>query len=197
VFVADAAGGYHFEACRRMLYPVSRPAVAAWNDKLYVFGGYETSGLPVFSTQCFDIASQSWTEVSFVPGSNTTCAFAVTINDLIYVLCGSSTSVIEHPMVGHRVPDRSVDSVLTFDPATCRWSTIFKFPEARIGGFCVTAMNDRIYITGGRWVGSACHSVDCYDPRTNSVEAVGNTGDEAGALTLCTTLCVMHENFGL
>lgn len=197
IFVADATGGYHFEACRRMLYPVSRPAVAAWNEKLYVFGGYELDGSPTQVTQCFDIQSQTWTEMPGVPGHRATCEFAVAIDDLFYVLCGVAQKITEHPMLGVRVAERSVSSVCTFDPVASRWTTVDHFPEPRIGSFSVTAMKEKIYITGGRRGSTACHTIDCYNPRTNTLEVVGTTGDEAGTLTLCTSLCVMHENFGL
>ena len=197
VFVADVSKGYQFEACRRMLFPVSRPAVAAWNDRLYVFGGYELYGCPVSVTQCYDIASQSWTEMPGVPGHQATCEFAVAIDDTFYVLCGVADKITEHPILGVRVAERSVSSVCTFDLVSGRWTTIDRFPEPRTGSFSVAAMNDKIYITGGRRGGAVCHTIDCYNPRTNTLEVVGSTGDEAGTLSLCTCLCVMHENFGL
>jgi len=63
--VATTLGGsYRFEACPRMPYPVSRPAVAAWGeDRLYVFGGFARNGAPCPYIQCYDIAVQRWTEV--------------------------------------------------------------------------------------------------------------------------------------
>lgn len=200
MFVADAAGGYHFDACRRMLYPVSRPAVATWNGKLYVFGGYGVDGSPAQFVQCYDVAAQRWAEVRpGVPGgSRTTCEFAVAIGDLLYVMCGSAPSVlVEHPMVGHRVAERSLDSIYTFNPVLCRWSIITHLAEPRAGSFSVAALGDLIYITGGYRNGLPCHAVDCFDPRTGCVEPVGSTSDGAGTLSLCTTLRVMHENFGL
>jgi len=197
VFVTTASGGYHFEACRRMLLPVSRPAVAAWNNKLYVFGGYESVGSPTQVTQCFDIQSQTWTEMPSVPGRRTACEFAIAIDDIFYVLCGVAQEIVEHPMLGVRVAERSVSSVCTFDPVSGRWTTVDNFTEPRVGSFSVAAMNEKIYITGGRRGGTTCHIIDCYNPRTNTLEVVGTTGDEAGTLSLCTSLCVMHENFGL
>lgn len=197
MFVADASGGYHFEACRRMLYPVSRPAVAAWHDKLYVFGGYELDGSPASVTQCFDLASQSWAEFPGPPGHHATCEFAVAIDNVFYILCGTAENVAEHPMLGVRVAERSIGCVCTFDPVAARWTTVDRFAEPRVGSFSVAAMNDKIYITGGQRGGTACHTIDCYNPRTNALEVVGTTGDEVGTLSLCTSLCVMHENFGL
>lgn len=197
VFVADASGGFHFEACRRMLYPVSRPAVAALNDKLYVFGGYESNGFPAPVTQCFDIPSQTWTELPGVPGQKVTCEFAVAIDDVFYVLCGVAQKVAEHPTLGVRVAERSISSVFTYDLVSTRWTALDHFSEPRVGSFSIAAMNDKIYITGGRRGGAACYTIDCYNPRTNTLEVVGTTGEETGTLSLCTSLCVMHENFGL
>ena len=180
-----------------MLYPVSRPAVAAWRDKLYVFGGYELDGSPAMVTQCFDIPSQSWTELPGAPGHHTTCEFAVAIDDIFCVLCGTVENITEHPMLGVRVAERSVSCVCTFDPVAGRWATVNQFAEPRVGSFSVAEMKENIYITGGRRSGAACHTIDCYNPRTNTLEVVGSTSDEAGTLSLCTSICVMHENFGL
>ena len=200
VFVADAAGGYHFDACRPMLYPVGRPAVAAWNGRLYAFGGCGADGSPAQFVQCFDTAAQRWVEVRpGVPGgTRVSCEFAVAIGDLLYVLCGTAPSAAaEHPMVGHRVAERCVDRIYTFDPVACRWSAAYQFPEPRTGSFSVAALNDHIYITGGQRAGVPCRAVDCFDPGTGCVEPVGSTSDDAGTHSLCTTLRVMHENFGL
>ena len=183
-----------------MLFPVSRPAVATWNAKLFVFGGYGPNGSPAQFIQCFDVAASRWMEVrpSVPGGSRVTCEFAVTIDDLIYVVCGNAPSIlVEHPMVGHRIAERSVTTILTFHPVLCRWSTIYQFGDPRTGSFSVAALNDRIYISGGQRGGVPCHAIDCFDPRTGCVEQVGSTSDGTGVLSLCTTMKVMHENFGL
>ena len=38
MYVTDQERKYQFEVCPRMLYPVCRPAVAAFDKKIYVFG---------------------------------------------------------------------------------------------------------------------------------------------------------------
>jgi Kelch motif len=183
-----------------MLYPVSRPAVASWNGRVFVFGGFVADGSPAQFIQCLDVAAERWTEVrpGIPGGSRTTCEFAVAIGDILYVACGTAPAIIdEHPMVGHRVGERSINTIRTFHPVLCRWTTVYQFSEPRTGSFSIAALNEHLYITGGQHGGLPCYAIDCFDPRTGRVETIGNASDGAGTLGLCTTLRVMHENFGL
>lgn len=199
-FVTDAARGYKFDVCPRMLYPVSRPAAAVWEDKLYVFGGFGDGGVPRQFVQCFDMASQKWTEV--VPGFGgvyTACHYAVNIAGVFYVVCGETASLngAEHVVVGHRVAARRIDAVHTFCPVARLWTRVFRFAEPRAGSFSIATLGERIYITGGTKNGTSCYTIECFDPRGNAMETVGSAREGSGILSLCATMKVMHENFGL
>ena len=69
VWVTDAAPstGYRFSVCPRMLYPVALPALARWQDKVFVFGGFGDGGVPRQFIQCFNLSTQQWSEIK--PGT--------------------------------------------------------------------------------------------------------------------------------
>ncbi len=52
-----------------------------------------------------------------------------------------------------------------------------------------------IYMTGGVRAGKQFNMVECYNPPSNTCDIVGTAKD--GCLSLCCTMTVMHENFGL
>jgi hypothetical protein len=200
VFVTDAEKGYRFQPCPRMLYPVCKPAVAHWQNLIYVFGGYGLGGTPRQFIQCFDIAQQKWSEVPpLFKSSHVCCVYAVTISNLIYVICGvlDSHHGKEHSMVGHRVATKCIDYICTFNPVSNQLTTVHTLTEKRTGGFSITSLHDRIYITGGLKAGLPHNAVDCYNPETDTLETIGSTREGSGTLSLCSTIKVMHENFGL
>ena len=98
-------------------------------------------------------------------------------------------------MVGHLVPQRVVDSVYCFNPLSRQWKHVFTFAEQRTGCMCFATLDNRIYVTGGQKNDAPYYYVDCYDPATNSLQTVAHTDE--GSLSLCATMRVMHENFGL
>lgn len=200
VFVTDADRLYKFKVCPRMPYPVSSPAVAVWENRLFVFGGFGDGGVPRQFVQCFDIAAQKWSEIKpGVGGVYTSCHYAVCIGGLVYVVCGESPTLngAEHPMVGHRVAARCIDSVHTFCPIGKVWTRLYQFAEPRTGSFSITTLDGRIYVTGGLKNNVRCYSIECFDPRTVTMETVGSAREGCGILSLCTTMKAMHENFGL
>ena len=200
VFVTDVNNCYKFDVCPRMLYPVCRPAVACWENRLYVFGGFGEGGVPRQFIQCFDLKNKKWTEIRpGIDGVYTSSQYAIAINNIFYVVCGHAKTPhgVEHPMVGHRVAEKSIDSIHTFNPVTGLWLQVFTFAEPRTGGFSLTTLQNRIYITGGCKGGLPYFAVDCYDPMSNTLESIGSVREGTGFLSLCTTMRVMHENFGL
>ncbi|KAK2145514.1 hypothetical protein LSH36_677g04047 [Paralvinella palmiformis] len=200
VFVTDSECFYKFDVCPRMLYPVCRPALATWGSFIYVFGGFGESGIPRQFIQRYDITNQKWSEIiPGIEGVYVSCQYATTIDDLIYVCCGELASYhgSEDIMVGHLIPHKCLDCILCFNPLTNNWKTQFQFPVSRTGRFSITCFGNKIYITGGESNGVPHNTVEVYDPETNLLEVVGNTREGEGALSLCTTMTVMHENFGM
>ena len=75
------------------------------------------------------------------------------------------------------------------------WNVVHRFREPCSGNFSITTLDGKIYITGGLRAGRPFNMVECYNPETNTCEVVGTAKD--GCLSLCCTMTVMHENFGL
>lgn len=200
MYVTDQEKKYQFEVCPRMLYPVCRPAVATYDKKIFVFGGFYKDGTPIHFVQQFDTTTQKWSEMTPIEGLNTACQYATCIGNLIYILCGDIGDTSRHPkkenpMVGHTVPPKYFDSVRTFNPISGQWKRVYRFAKPRSGSFSVTTLDGKVYITGGERGGVSYTSVDCYDPEMNNVETVGTCKE--GAFSLCSTMKIMHENFGL
>lgn len=198
VFVTDAERNYRFDVCPRLMYPVSKAAVASWEDRIYVFGGFGEGGVPRQFIQCYDINTRQWSEIRpGIHGVFVSCQYAVCVNDLFYVVCGEvgQPHGQMNTMVGHLVPQRIVDCVYTFNPHSRQWAPLFHLPEKRTGSVAITSLNGKIYMSGGMKNGNPYYCVDCYDPERNTYEVIGNTKE--GSLSLCTTMKVMHENFGL
>lgn len=198
MYVTDAASNYHFEACSRMLYALSRPAVVHHSERLYVFGGYDDGGTARRSLQTFDVNTRQWTEVtSGVNDVRMSCQYAVCIDELIYVVTGNATSGGRYEVAtGSVSKHRCADSLYTFNPRTLQWCHLTRLPEPpHTGSFCATTLGGRIYLTGGLRGGRPYYAVDCFNVPDNTVDTVGNTVE--GSLSLCSTIRVMHENFGL
>ena len=204
MFVTDASRAFQFQVCPRLLYPVSRPALGTHNDQIYVFGGYGEGGVPRQFIQCYDTNTRQWCEVKpTAPGTflscSMACQYATFIYNKFYVFLGEKKYPhgIMSRMVGHLIPERVVDSVYTFDPFTKQWSHLCSFTDQLSGNMCFATLKNKVYITGGDKNGSPHFCVDCFDPETCSLEVVGNTVADKGSLSLCATMKVMHENFGL
>ena len=199
VLVADKNNLTEFEPCPRMLFPVCRPAVTYHENKIYVIGGFSKHGAPFVYVQVFDIDAQKWYEINGLPVTwRLSVAYATFIQGIIYVVCGSVRNfrAVENPVVGHPTPPRFIDRIKTFHPRTQEWFDRFMLPEPREGNFSIATMDGKIYITGGSKSGRTFNAIECYDPESNTIELVSNI-KEGCELSLCTTMNVMHENFGL
>ncbi|MCB9516561.1 MAG: hypothetical protein R3C71_11955 [Candidatus Krumholzibacteriia bacterium] len=120
-------------------------AAAAWNGRLYVFGGRHGRGV-VGSTEIYDPGSDSWSAGSPLP-SPRWGARALTMGDLIYVMGGVT------------VTDSVFPKVEIYDPAADSWTTFPDLPKhrmptrkrgfaaLRVGG--TTACCDSIMLFGG------------------------------------------------
>ena len=200
MYVSDREQQYRFKVCPRMPSPVCRPALAHWSGFIYVFGGFYKDGSPLNFVQSFDIARQRWRELSSMNCLNIACQYAVCIDNHIYLFCGDVGDTVRHPRIesstfGHGQPTRYFDCIKSFDPIRELWRDVYFFSKPRCGDFSITRLRDKVYITGGIVDGMPYKMVDCYDPQTNTLETVGEA--MGTNLSLCTTMKVMHENFGL
>ena len=199
-FVTDIENGYRFDSCAHMIYPVCRPAVCGFNDKIFLFGGYSYGGVPQQFVQCYDPAKNLWTEIKSGLETNQSCQYVININGLFYLLCGyiSYPARCTNKSFEHNSIQKCIDSIIVYNPVSHTWQKVFEFAQKRTGSFCVTCLTNKIYITGGNILNQNLYNfVDCYTPSSNIIDTVGNIRDGPGILSLCTTITVMHQNFGL
>jgi N-acetylneuraminic acid mutarotase len=139
-------------------YPaVENPAVAVYNNKLYVFGGATAafSGA-VDKTAVYDPITNSWTELPAMPTARGG-ATAQTIGDLIYVAGGMNAD------------GESVATLEIYNPATNTWSSGPDLSLARDNAGSA-AIAGKMYVFGGRVrnaggeVDPTLNSVEIYDP---------------------------------
>jgi N-acetylneuraminic acid mutarotase len=160
-------------------------AIAAYNGKLYLFGGQAavTPGsspqMPIDNTWEYDPANDSWKALAPMPTART-AAVAAEVGGKIYVLGGASV----HPgqklvPLGPTTPHRSLDTNEVYDPATNKWATRMTMPTAR-NHEAAGVVDGKIYVIGGR-VGS---SVITTSSNTNVVEVYDPAADMWGAAGL-------------
>ena len=72
--------------------------------------------------------SELYDLLSGIHGVYVSCQYAVTIGDMIYLLCGAvaNTQGVPNPMVGHLVPEKIIDTVCTFNPILSKWDIIYR-----------------------------------------------------------------------
>ena len=133
----------------------SRPATAAVDGKIYLFGG-EISGSPnrAATVEMFDPTAGVWVDMTGlmpIPASNI-CAAA--IGDDIYIPGGSDTAAVY------------LDTLQVYNTTSDTWQTIATdpLPEAKLGHGCA-AVDGKLYIYGGQTTGGVySNSAHVYDP---------------------------------
>src|SRR5437870_5759628 len=147
--------------------PVHHQAQAAYNGKIYIFGGCvrAISGEGgSTNTWEYDPVADSYKALAPLPVKR--CSeIAETVNGKIYVIGGLEP--LENGQ-GTRVTGRNQ----MYDPATNTWTERSPMPTARNHAFS-GVVNGKIYVIGGR-IGAGnipattnIHAVDEYDPATN------------------------------
>jgi N-acetylneuraminic acid mutarotase len=128
-------------------------ACATANDRIYVFGGNNTSSNTLNRYRVYNPLTDTWESSGTMPFIWGGQAAAVIDNE-IFVWGSEDTSGVLQPM-----------NVKKFDPSTSTWTTVTTLPVAR-RGFATTTWNNKIYLVGGE--GSAPMSwtdeVRQYDP---------------------------------
>jgi len=129
-------------------------AAAAYNGKVYVFGG-NSNDQEVKTTLIYDIATDSWSSGAEMP-TGRYLATAVEVGGKIYVMGGRQLVASVNP----------VDANECYDPATNTWSSKANTPDP-IRGHAACAANGKIYVLGGN-TGLYTDAVSIYDPTSNS-----------------------------
>ncbi|KAK2844273.1 hypothetical protein Q5P01_010932 [Channa striata] len=142
-----------WESMAPMPKAVLHPAVAASNKRIYVFGGEDTMQSPVRLIQVYHITRNMWSMMENRTVKNVS-APAATVDDKIYIVGGYTRRMI------------------AYDTKANRFIKCANLKERRMH-HSATVLNNKLYITGGRYVNG--HNViedsdtfECYDPETDT-----------------------------
>ena len=143
-----------------LLVANSEFAMTEAGGKIYVLGGYPSTGVSSRTVQVYDIAGDSWQLGPLLPQPNNH-NMAATVNGKVYVIGGQTTNDQEGLT--------AVNAVYELDPAVGVWVAKTPMPTARSGGVAV-AYGGKIYVAGGRVPRGNDFAV--YDPATNQWEVL-------------------------
>uniref|UniRef100_A0A672QU18 Kelch like family member 38 n=1 Tax=Sinocyclocheilus grahami TaxID=75366 RepID=A0A672QU18_SINGR len=153
-----ADGQLSNEAMAPMPTAVLHPAVAAHNQRIYVFGGEDAMQKPARMIQMYHIGRNLWCRMETRTVKNV-CAPAAVIDDKIYIVGGYTRRMV------------------VYDVKTNRFEKCENM-KARKMHHSATVVNDKIYVTGGRFINTHesvedSDSFDCYDTMTDSWASMG------------------------
>ncbi|XP_057690458.1 kelch-like protein 38 [Corythoichthys intestinalis] len=148
-----------WESMARMPVAVLYPAVAATNQRIYMFGGEDDLQNPVRLTQVYHIARNMWCKMENRTVKNVS-APAVVMDEKIYIVGGYTRRMI------------------AYDTTANCFLKCASLKERRMH-HAAAVLNNKLYITGGRYING--HDViedsdnfECYDPRTDAWTAKGS-----------------------
>ncbi|XP_072323043.1 kelch-like protein 38 [Scyliorhinus torazame] len=161
-----------WESMAPMPVAVLHPAIAAKNQRFYVFGGEDVVQNAVRLIQVYNIPRNMWFRMETRMVKNI-CAPAAVIGDRIIIVGGYTRRVI------------------AFDTKTSQFVKCADMKERKMH-HGATVINNKVYVTGGRYVTSDNNiedsdSFDCYDPETDSWVSQGRLPHKLfdhGCLTL-------------
>ncbi|XP_061109578.1 kelch-like protein 38 [Conger conger] len=131
---------------------VLHPAVAANDQRIYVFGGEDIMQNPVRMIQVYHISRNLWSRLETRTVKNV-CAPAAVIEDKIYIIGGYTRRMI------------------AYDTKANKFVKCENMRERRMH-HSATVIDNKLYVTGGRYLNG--HDViedsdcfECYDPKTD------------------------------
>jgi N-acetylneuraminic acid mutarotase len=135
--------------------PRQEVAVAAWDGRVWVIGGFGEDAEPVATVEAFDPQHNVWAPRPALPVAVHHAAAAVG-GDRLFVVGGYS---------GGRVRWQTLDSVWEFVAARQAWEARAPMPTPR-GALAVVALGGRLHALGGA-SDQVSNAHEVYDPATN------------------------------
>jgi hypothetical protein len=127
--------------------------VATVGGKLYVFGGWSSSGSAVAKTEIYNPASGTWTTGASNPKPYAGAGVSV-LGGKIYLVGGCTSSC-------------GTTNVQVYDPASDSWSSASAYPESTSWLGC-GGIGDQVYCAGGSAGTSSSRHAYTYDPSSDS-----------------------------
>lgn len=133
----------------------SQHGAVATNGKIYVFGGWNSSGL-LSSLEIYNPATNSWSAGASMPVATRGLSFALGSNGLIYAISGFTSNAITQ--------------AFSYNPATNSWATLASIPGGVWEGAAAATANGKVFVFGGEPVNTASSSntTRIYDIATNT-----------------------------
>ncbi|XP_071498581.1 kelch-like protein 24 [Diadema antillarum] len=141
--------------CPPMPEPVTFPAAVGYKERLYVMGGMKANSGVYPWTQCFNLATESWSIIKTLE-LKSKGGKSVLLNDAIYIVGGPSRDV--------HVYDPESDAAFDVSPTH----------EFHVCAG-VTVNGGKIYVAGGDNLKDRRNwdSIECYDPANDTWTTVG------------------------
>jgi N-acetylneuraminic acid mutarotase len=159
---AIVANGYAYDSAANTWSPIAnmsvareKPGAGAIGGKLYVSGGWSTTGNPLPSTEAYDPASDSWESLAANPAPRAAPGSAV-VDDQLYLVGGCAD--------GFCTPS---NSVVRFDPSANSWETLAPYPHTTSWISC-GGIDGKVYCAGGIASGTFHTDGYVYDPAANA-----------------------------
>lgn len=143
-----------------MPLPRSEHAVADFNGKVWVLGGYPPGRLPSNVVQIYDPVANRWTLGPTLP-QPIHHTHVTAVGGKLYMIGGET----EGASTGR--PEIYVADTWVHDPAVGGWAKRAPMPTPRSGGG-KAVIDGKIYVAGGRPPGG--HAFEVYDPATDTWE---------------------------
>ena len=138
-----------------MSVPRYDTGIAVANNKIYVFGGNDGSGVPRKTVEVYDPATNAWASLSDMPTGRFAPAVGV-VNNLVYVIGGFDGT-------------NGNTQVEAYNPTSNSWATGFPpLPTPRTLGVGSGVINNKIYVFGGVSNSQEASTNEVYDPASNS-----------------------------
>ncbi|MDX6330572.1 MAG: hypothetical protein QOI83_2955, partial [Streptomycetaceae bacterium] len=130
------------------------PQAAAVNGKLYVFGGWNSNGNPVATTEIYDPTSDTWTTGASNPKPYASAGVSV-LDGKIYLVGGCDSTC------------SGTTDVQVYDTASNTWSSAHAYPEPTAWLGC-GAIRGQVYCAGGSAGTATSKRTYAYDPSSDS-----------------------------
>jgi N-acetylneuraminic acid mutarotase len=134
------------------------PAGAFLNGKMYIAGGWDSSGSPSTAVYAYDPSSGSWSQEASLPAPLSASAAAV-LNGQLYIVGGCTT--------GGCAP--SSNATYRYDPGSNSWTQLANYPASAAFGACA-GISGEVVCAGGNDAdtNTSLKSTFIYDPGSNT-----------------------------
>ncbi len=146
-----------WDTVAQMPVGLAHPAIASYNDCLYIFGGYSES--PLNNVYVLNLETNEWTSTTLMPKKLYASAYTVT-DDSIYIMGGVSLN-------GYS------ETVYRYDFQTNIWNTISELPKKSANSSAINA-NGAVYLMGGVSENEVLDDIYKFNLENNTFELVGN-----------------------